>query len=107
MSLSYCEGVTTFLHAPFRLGIPDGDSTRTGGGAVEDRGANESSATPRPMPRKPTTPPWLCPARRGAALICWGLSPARRDEALRGALGVGGLGVGGLVGRVGRGCLCV
>ena len=53
-------------------------SQRSGGGAVEDRGANESSATPRPMPREPATPPWLWPARRGADFLCWGFPGAAR-----------------------------
>ena len=40
-------------------------SQRSGGGAVEDRGANESSGTPRPMPRDPP----LRMARRDAARL--------------------------------------
>ena len=46
------------------------------------------------------TPTSYSPARRGAASFCWGAFPARRDEALQGALGVGGDGRG--CERVGR-----
>eukprot|EP00966_Prymnesium_polylepis_P091819 2125572-Prymnesium_polylepis.1 len=55
---------------------------------------------PRPMPPEPANPTSYGPARRGAALICWGAFPARRDDELRGALGIGGDGRGGV--RVGR-----
>jgi hypothetical protein len=62
-------------------------------------GANESSGIPRPIPRDPATP--LRMARRDAALLCSaGGFSARRDEELRGALGVGGDGRGRV--RVGR-----
>ena len=80
---------------------PQAHSQRTGGEDGGLVGANESSASPRPMPRDPATPTSYGPAcvtRRCFALL--GAFPARRDEALRGALGVGGNG-GGRVG-VGR-----
>ena len=110
----FCEGVQRpSSAAPFRLvsrsslGISllansrcaPAHSQRSGGGAVEDRGANESSGAPRPMPREPATPTSYGPARRGAALLCCAF-PARRDEALRGALGIGG----DRRGCVARGC---
>ena len=43
-------------------------SQRSGGGDGGRVGANESLATPRPMPRDPATP--LRMARRDAALLC-------------------------------------
>ena len=56
-----------------------------------------------PLDRCPATPTSYGLARRGAALLCWGLSrrgAMKLDEALRGALGVGGDGREGV--RIGR-----
>ena len=53
-------------------------SQRTGGEDGGRVGANESSSTPRLMPREPATPTSYGPARRGAALLCWGFPGAAR-----------------------------
>ena len=110
MSSSYCEGVTTFLGSS----VPEGLGTlprKTPGAAAHSQrsggedgglvGANASSDTPRPMPREPATHfVWPGATRRCFALLL--ASPARRDEDLRGAHGVGGDGRGGVwVGRSG------
>ena len=86
----------TSRHSSLReLRCAPAHSTRTGGEDGGRVGANESSGTPRPMPRDPATPTPYGPARRGAALLCWGLS---RRGAMRpcgerlGSVEVGGMG---------------
>eukprot|EP00966_Prymnesium_polylepis_P045265 1048429-Prymnesium_polylepis.1 len=76
-------------------------SQRTGGGDGGLVGANESSDTPRPGPANPANPTSYGSARRGAALICWGLSRRGAMWLFGERLGSVGVGVGecGSVGR--------
>ena len=107
---TYCEGVTTFLGSSVPL---RNEPLRTPASRWLPRklkvrqlihsdrevrmAALSGRTSPRiPLDRYPANPrPPLRIARRDAALLCSaGAFPARRDEALRGALGVGGGGRG-------------
>ena len=81
-------------------------SQRSGGGDGGRVGANASSGIPRPIPREPAIPTSYGPARRGAALLCWGLSRRGAMRLCGERLGCMMVGVGacGWVVRVGWDC---